>query len=72
MVNLILFPWFHYTIIFLWHIKHEHRKHIVNASQVVLKELNLPRDLNLGLLSPMNFNDFKGSGFADGYISKFP
>ena len=72
MVSLILFPWFHYTMICLWHIKHEHRKHIVSASQVVLEEWNFPRDLNLGLLSPMNFYDFKGSGFADGYISKFP
>ena len=72
MVSLILFPWFYYTMIFLWHTKHEHTKHIASGSQVVLKELNFPRDLNLGLLSHMNFYDFKGSGSADGYILKFP
>ena len=51
---------------FLFH-KHERRKHIVSASQVVLKELNFPADLNFAApLTHEFFTISKGSDFADG------
>ena len=45
---------------FLMTLKHERRKHIVSASQVVLKELTFPGDLNFAAPHTHEFLRFQG------------